>query len=89
MKLSRKEKEQIKKVAWELLDTLKAERLVLDWRKKQQTRAAVELTIEKVLEELPLFTNRINTNRSAALLTNISTKIIMGKEIVYTHRVYC
>lgn len=53
MKLSRKEKEQIKKVAQELLDTLKAERLVLDWRKKQQTRAAVQLTLEKVLEVLP------------------------------------
>jgi type I restriction enzyme R subunit len=53
MKLSRKEKEQVKKVAQELLDTLKAERLVLDWRKKQQTRAAVQLTIENVLEELP------------------------------------
>ena len=38
MKLSRKEKEQVKQVAKELLDTLKAERLVLDWRKKQQAR---------------------------------------------------
>ena len=53
MKLSQKEKEQVKKVAQELLVTLKAERLVLDWRKKQQTRAAVQLAIEKVLEELP------------------------------------
>ena len=33
-------------MAQELLDTLKAERLVLDWRKSQQTRAAVQLTIE-------------------------------------------
>jgi type I restriction enzyme R subunit len=40
-------------VAKDLLNTLIAERLVLDWRKKQQTRAAVELTIQKVLEELP------------------------------------
>jgi type I restriction enzyme R subunit len=53
MKLNRQEQEQVKKVAQELLDTLKAERLVLDWRKKQQTRAAVQLTIEKILEELP------------------------------------
>src|SRR5208337_1182960 len=53
MKLSRKEKEQVKQVAQELLDTLKAERLVLDWRKKQQTRAAVQLAIEQVLDKLP------------------------------------
>jgi len=53
IKLSRKEKEQVKKVAKDLLNTLIAERLVLDWRKRQQTRAAVELTIQKVFEELP------------------------------------
>ena len=53
MKLSREEKKQVKGVAQELLDTLKAERLVLDWRKKQQTRAFVQLTIEQVLDKLP------------------------------------
>jgi type I restriction enzyme R subunit len=53
VKLSRKEKETVKKVAQELLDTLKAERLVLDWRKKQQTRAAVQVSIEQILENLP------------------------------------
>jgi type I restriction enzyme R subunit len=53
MKLSKKEKEEVKKVAQELLDTLKAERLVLDWRKKQQTRASVQLVIEQVLDKLP------------------------------------
>ena len=53
MKLSREEKRQVKQVAQELLDTLKAERLVLDWRKKQQTRAFVQLTIEQMLDKLP------------------------------------
>ena len=52
-KLSRAEKEQVKQVAQELLDTLKAEQLVLDWRKKQQTRAAVQLSVEKILDKLP------------------------------------
>ena len=36
-----------------LLDTLKAERLVLEWRSKQQTRAAVRVTIKRALEDLP------------------------------------
>jgi type I restriction enzyme R subunit len=53
VKLTRKEREQVKLVAHELLDTLKAERLVLDWRKKQQTRAAVQVTIQNVLDKLP------------------------------------
>jgi type I restriction enzyme R subunit len=54
MKLSRKEEQAVKKAARDLLNTLKHEKLVLDWRKRQQSRAAVRLTIEKVLEdELP------------------------------------
>ena len=53
MKLSREERKRVKEVAQELLDTLKAERLVLDWRKKQQTRAGVELTIQQILDKLP------------------------------------
>lgn len=47
------EKLQIKKVAKELLSTLKRERLVLDWRKRQQSKAAVKVAIQDTLEELP------------------------------------
>jgi len=53
MKLTHEEKEEIKQVAHDLLDTLKTERLVLDWRKKQQTRAGVQLSIEECLDKLP------------------------------------
>jgi type I restriction enzyme R subunit len=52
-KLSRKEKAEVKEVARELLDTLKAERLVLDWRKRQQTRAGVQVTIRDTFYKLP------------------------------------
>lgn len=46
--------ERIKKIAKELLLKLKSEKLVLDWRKKQQTRADVLVTIKNLLfEELP------------------------------------
>ena len=53
VKLTQKETQQVKKVARDLLTTLKAEKLVLDWRKKQQARAMVRLTIEKMLDYLP------------------------------------
>ena len=53
IKLTKKEHEQIKRVAKDLLDTLKAERLVLDWRKQQKTRAAVRVAIFDALEQLP------------------------------------
>lgn len=48
--LTEKEKNQVKKVAKELLSTLKAEKLVLDWRKKQQAIAAVKKEIEDELD---------------------------------------
>ena len=50
MALAPKEQQQVKKTARQLLTTLK-EKLVLDWRKKQQARAEVLFTIEKVLDD--------------------------------------
>ena len=42
---------QIKKVAQDLLRTLKKGKLVLDWRKRQQARAAVRVAIDDVLDK--------------------------------------
>jgi type I restriction enzyme R subunit len=53
MELTKKDRKQVKKVARELLETLKKEKLVLDWRKRQQSRAAVILSIEYTLDGLP------------------------------------
>ena len=52
-KLTKKQEVEVKKVARELLQTLKREKLVLDWRKKQQSRAVVRLSIEQMLDQLP------------------------------------
>ena len=43
----------VKKVARMLLQTLKEAKLVLEWRKKQRTRADVYTTVKTVLDELP------------------------------------
>ena len=53
MSLTKKEKEEVKKVARKLLATLKQEKLVIDWRTKQQARASVQLAIQDTLEDLP------------------------------------
>ena len=52
-KLTKKEEEKVKAVAKELLEALKREKLVLDWREKQQARAAVRQTITRILRTLP------------------------------------
>jgi len=51
--LTGKEADKVKKVARKMLNRLKQEKLVLDWRKKQQTRAEVRLCIEECLDYLP------------------------------------
>lgn len=51
--LSADEELQVKRVADELLATLKRGKLVLDWRKQQATRAAVRVAIEETLDRLP------------------------------------
>ena len=52
-KLGPDEKRLVKRVASDLIETLKKEKLVLDWRKKWQVRAAVQSTIAEILDRLP------------------------------------
>ncbi|MBZ0299662.1 MAG: HsdR family type I site-specific deoxyribonuclease, partial [Anaerolineae bacterium] len=51
--LTQNEREAVKRTAKELLETLKREKLVLDWRKRQQTREAVRQSIRLILDQLP------------------------------------
>ena len=52
-KLAKAEQAKVKRIAHELLETLKEEKLVLDWRKRQQTRQAARVFIEEQLDQLP------------------------------------
>ena len=72
MKLTKKEEGQVKSIARELLETLKRERLVLDWRKTQATRASVRVAVEDKLDELPrVFTREIYTQKCNAVYQHI------------------
>ncbi|HEX5772835.1 MAG TPA: type I restriction enzyme endonuclease domain-containing protein, partial [Geomobilimonas sp.] len=51
MELTDKERDGVKKGAQKLLERLKQEKLVIDWRKREQTRAAVRQLIEIALDE--------------------------------------
>jgi type I restriction enzyme R subunit len=51
--LTKQEISEVKKVAKSLLEKLKQEKLVLDWRKQQTTRARVFTTIKDILDQLP------------------------------------
>jgi len=51
MELTEKERDVVKRGAQDLLDRLKQEKLVIDWRKREQTRAAVRQLIEMALDD--------------------------------------
>ena len=51
--LTETEKDQVKAISKELLEILKRGKLVLDWRQRQQSRAAVKVTVAEILDELP------------------------------------
>ncbi len=47
------QEQEVRRLAKELLAKLKAEKLILDWRLKQQARAAVQKTIRDIFRTLP------------------------------------
>jgi type I restriction enzyme R subunit len=53
LELTGAQEDQVKRVARELLATLKDGKLVLEWRKKQQARALVRQCILETFEDLP------------------------------------
>jgi type I restriction enzyme R subunit len=72
MKLSNKETQDVKRVARELLTTLKQEKLSLDWRKKQQARAAVQVAIRDIMEGLPAcYTKEIFERKRAVVYEHV------------------
>ena len=51
---TQRDRQQVECIARNLLETLKREKLILDWKKRQAARAAVNVAIEQVLDkEIP------------------------------------
>lgn len=70
--LTKKDEAEVKKVCRELLETLKREMLVLDWREKQQARAAVMQTLKLKMRRLPeAYTRDIRTEKLARAYSHV------------------
>lgn len=71
-KLTKKEEAEVKAACRDLLATLKREKLVLDWREKQQTRAGVMQAIRLELRKLPAaYTRELQTQKLATAFAHI------------------
>lgn len=84
--MSNTDRDKVKATAKELLSTLKAGKLVLDWRKRQQARAEVRVTIEKVLDAgLPrAYTPKLFDQKTTAVFQHVYDAYYGAGKSVYT-----
>jgi len=70
--LTKAEEMEVKRVCRELLETLKREKLVLDWREKQQAKAGVMQTLKVEMRRLPAaFTRDIRAEKMARAFAHV------------------
>ena len=82
--LTKAEEAEVKKVCRELLATLKREKLVLDWREKQQAKAAVMQTLKLELRRLPpLYTKDIRAEKMARAYAHVYDHYYGGGQSAY------
>ncbi|MGH3089546.1 MAG: type I restriction endonuclease subunit R [Rubrobacteraceae bacterium] len=82
--MTEKERARVKEVARELLDTLKKEKLTLDWRKRQRSRAEVRVAIEESLDELPEnFTPNLYRAKCEAVYQHVYDSYYGSGESIY------
>jgi type I restriction enzyme R subunit len=85
IRLTKKEAGEVKRVAKALLTKLKAEKLVLDWRKQQTTRARVFTTIADVLDELPrAFTKELYEQKCEVVYQHFYESYVGQGQSVYS-----
>lgn len=80
------EREEVKTAVRKLLETLKQEKLVLDWRKRAQSRAEVEETVNIILDDgLPQpYTQELFGPKSKAVYQHIYDSYYGEEKSIYT-----
>jgi type I restriction enzyme, R subunit len=85
MKLTKKEELQVKTAAKDLLVKLKQEKIVIDWKKKQESRAQVRQAIEKILDEElpPVYDRNVFTRKCDVIYQHIYDKYSGPNQSIY------
>jgi len=86
--LGHREGDAVKKVARDLLATLKREQLALDWRKRQQARARVRLAIEETLDRglPPIYTPDLFRRKCDAVYQHVFDAYAGAGRSIYSPR---
>src|SRR5579872_388256 len=84
LQLTKPETAEVKKIAKSLLEKLKREKLVLDWRKHQTTRAMVFTAIKDKLDELPrAYTKELYEQKCSVLYQHFRDSYMGQGQSVY------
>ncbi|MEO8287119.1 MAG: type I restriction endonuclease subunit R [Chloroflexota bacterium] len=86
LKLSSAEREKVRQTTLDLLGVLKREKLVLDWRQRQQSRAQVRSAIEQILDQdLPaLYTADLYQQKCATVYQHVYDSYYGAGRSIYT-----
>lgn len=86
LRLTLAERDEVKTAVRKLLETLKREKLVLDWRKRTQSKAEVKETVNKILDEgLPQpYTPGLFNQKSGAVYQHIYESYYGEGKSIYT-----
>ena len=83
--MTKKEEADVKRVCRELLDRLKREKLVLDWREKPTPKAGVMQTIKLALKSLPAaYTRDLQQEKFARAFAHIYDSYKGAGQSVYS-----
>lgn len=83
--LTKAEEADVKKVCRELLEKLKREKLILDWREKQQARAGVMQALKLELRRLPTpFTKDVRGEKMARAYAHVYDHYFGAGQSVYS-----
>ena len=88
LKLSKKKQEYVKTMVKELVEKLKEQKFVLDWKKKTRTRADVQVTIEDILWKRlpePPYTPKIKKEKSIRVYQHVYDSYYGPKQSVYAY----
>ncbi|MDD9974473.1 MAG: type I restriction endonuclease subunit R [Candidatus Poribacteria bacterium] len=86
LRLTLAERDEVKTAVRKLLETLKREKLVLDWRKRTQSKAEVKETVDNILDdELPQpYTPELFNQKSEAVYQHIYDSYYGEGKSIYT-----
>ena len=87
LKMTKKDEQQVKETAKQLLERLKEQKFVLDWKKKTRTRADVHITIEDILWHHlpePPYTPKIKEEKSTLVYQHVYDSYQGAGQSIYT-----